>query len=83
MINFGHFHSIWIDLTAGQPACSFWLARQSTSYELELSSIAEDIVDKKGKTMSITWKWFGYLKSKKAQIKTVCKICRRKMFSIT
>ncbi len=44
---------------------------------LELLSKDDEIVDKKGSTNSVIWKWFGYLKSDEAQIKTICKICRR------
>lgn len=36
----------------------------------------DEIVDKKGSTNSVIWKWFGFLKSDEAQIKTICKICR-------
>lgn len=44
---------------------------------LGLSSTNDEIVDKKGSTNSVIWKWFGYLKSDEAQIKTICKICRQ------
>ncbi len=44
---------------------------------LELLSKDDEIVDKKGSTNSVIWEWFGYLKSDEAQIKTICKICRR------
>ncbi|KAI2645384.1 E3 SUMO-protein ligase ZBED1 [Labeo rohita] len=44
---------------------------------LELLSKDVEIVDKKGSTNSVIWKWFGYLKNDEAQIKTICKICRR------
>ncbi len=43
---------------------------------LELLSKDDEIVDKKGSANSVIWKWFGYLKSDEAQIKTICKICR-------
>ncbi len=43
---------------------------------LELLSKDDKIVDKKGSANSVIWKWFGYLKSDEAQIKTICKICR-------
>lgn len=40
--------------------------RASTSKEK-----AEEIVDKRGKTNSVVWKWFGYRRSDKLQV-TVC-----------
>lgn len=63
----------------------------SESEELTLSSGLET-VDKKDHTTSIIWKWFGYLESDEAQIKTVCNICHwavptkmeaQQIFSIT
>ncbi|XP_057183139.1 E3 SUMO-protein ligase ZBED1-like [Triplophysa rosa] len=44
---------------------------------INLSSKDDKIVDKKGNTNSVIWKWFGYLKSDETQIKPICKICRR------
>ncbi len=43
---------------------------------IELLSKDDEIVDNKGSANSVIWKWFGYLKSDEAQIKTICKICR-------
>ncbi len=41
---------------------------------LELLSKDDEIVDKKGSANSVIWKWFGYLKSDEAQIKTICNV---------
>ncbi len=46
--------------------------RASTSKEK-----AEEIVDKRGKTNSVVWKWFGFLRSDKHQVSVLCKMCRR------
>lgn len=44
--------------------------------ELAVSSKDEETFGgKKVNTMSILWKWFGYLRGDVAQIKMVCKIC--------
>ncbi len=43
---------------------------------LELLSKDDEIFNKKVSANSVIWKWFGYLKSDEAQIKTICKICR-------
>ncbi len=46
--------------------------RDSTSKEK-----ADEIVDKRGKTNSVVWKWFGFLRSDKLQVSVLCKMCRR------
>ncbi|XP_053506474.1 E3 SUMO-protein ligase ZBED1-like [Ictalurus furcatus] len=46
--------------------------RASTSEEK-----ADEVVDKRGKTNSVVWKWFGYLSSDKLQVSVRCKMCRR------
>lgn len=38
---------------------------------------ADDIIEKKGKTNSAVWKWFGFQRSDKQQVSVCCKICRR------
>ncbi|XP_073719120.1 E3 SUMO-protein ligase ZBED1-like [Misgurnus anguillicaudatus] len=44
----------------------------STSKETE-----DEIVDKRGKTNSVVWKWFGYRRCDKLQVSVCCKMCRR------
>ncbi|XP_058616584.1 uncharacterized protein LOC131530377 isoform X2 [Onychostoma macrolepis] len=46
--------------------------RASTSEEK-----SDEMVDKRGKTNSVVWKWFGYLRSDKLQVSACCKMCRR------
>ncbi|KAL6473716.1 hypothetical protein MHYP_G00172770 [Metynnis hypsauchen] len=38
---------------------------------------ADEIVDKRGKTNSVVWKWFGYRRSDKLQVSVCCRMCRR------
>ena len=37
------------------------------------------MIDKKGSTVSVIWKWFGFLKSDKEQSNVRCKLCRRQV----
>ncbi len=66
-------------ITDTQPALSSsWLSsgdrstdvteRASTSKEK-----ADKIVDKRGKTNSVVWKWFGFLRSDKLQVSVIYK----------
>ncbi len=38
---------------------------------------ADEIVEKRGKTNSVVWKWFGFLRSDKLLVSVLCKMCRR------
>ncbi len=38
---------------------------------------ADKIADKRGKTNSVVWKWFGFLRSDKLQLSVLCKMSRR------
>jgi len=37
----------------------------------------EEIIDKKGSSSSVIWKWFGFLKSDKEQSNVRCKLCSK------
>ncbi len=105
MINFEHFYSVRINLTAHHtaelnvttasqsavfglhdkvhahflPQSIVWTTGEESGREsgcllekrkkLAEPREVEEIVDKKGHTTSIIWKWFGYLQSHEAQIK--------------
>lgn len=40
----------------------------------------KEIIDKKGSTVSVIWKWFGFLKSNKEQSNARGKLCRRQVW---
>lgn len=70
---------------------SSWLSSGATSFSYKMSTSdrntdvterastskekADKIVDKRGKTNSVVWKWFGFLRSDKLSV--LCKMCRR------
>ena len=43
----------------------------------------EEIVDKKGLSSSVIWKWFGFLSNDKEQSDVRCKLCRKQVATKT
>lgn len=48
-----------------------------TAFSSLVEARSDEIVDKRGKTNSVVWKWFGYRTSDKLQVSACCKMCRR------
>lgn len=51
--------------------------KMTDAEENVVPSTNKNIVDKKGHTTSIVWKYFGSLQSDKTQSRVHCKLCRR------
>lgn len=56
-------------------------SERDDSQALALSS--DEIVERKGYSTSVVWRWFGYQQNDVEQIKPVCKVCRRSVPSKT
>ncbi|XP_051992400.1 zinc finger BED domain-containing protein 4-like [Xyrauchen texanus] len=48
-----------------------------TAFSSLVEARSNEIVDKRGKTNSVVWKWFGYRTSDKLRVSACCKMCRR------